>query len=109
MTNNNNELFSTTSNSSEPLAMVKKDYREHLLERALQCLIGIGIAKNDVKIKSDDSQNLSTSQISDVLSYTKLMTGCSKFKGGTKQKLHFSFDLNVQVQMIHCQHGGRIC
>lgn len=75
--NNNNELFSTTSNSSEPLSLVKRDYRQHLLERALQCLIGVGMAKNDVKIESDDSQNLSTSQISDVLSYTKLLNGCS--------------------------------
>lgn len=29
-----------------------------------------------MKIDSDDSQNLSTSQISDVLSYTKLLNGC---------------------------------
>jgi len=56
--------------------MVKRDYRHHLLERALQCLIGVGSAKNEVKIDSDDSQNLSTSQISDVLSYTKLLIGC---------------------------------
>lgn len=74
--NNYNELFSTSTNSSQPLSIVKRDYRQHLLERALQCLIGVGIARNEVKIDSDDSQNLSTSQISDVLSYTKLLIGC---------------------------------
>lgn len=76
-TNNNNELFSTITNSSQPLAPVKRDYRQHLLERALQCLIGVGTTKNEVKIDSDNNQNLSTSQISDVLSYTKLLIGCS--------------------------------
>lgn len=60
--------------SSQPLSIVKRDYRQHLLERALQCLIGVGAAKNDVKIDSDTSD---TSQISDVLSYTKLLIGCS--------------------------------
>lgn len=72
--NNNNELFSTTTNSSHPLSIVKRDYRQHLLERALQCLIGVGTARNEVKIDSDASE---TSQISDVLSYTKLLIECS--------------------------------
>lgn len=57
--------------------MVKREYRQHLLERPLQCLIGVGTAKNEVKIDSDNSQTMSTSQISDVLSYTKLLIGCS--------------------------------
>ncbi len=74
---NNSELFSIRTNSSQPLSMVKRDYRQHLLERALQCLIGVGAAKNEVKIDADNNQNLSTSQISDVLSYTKLLIGCS--------------------------------
>lgn len=74
--NNNNELFSTITNLSQPLSTVKRDYRQHLLERALQCLIGVGAAKNEVKIDSVDNQNLSTSQISDVLSYTQLLIGC---------------------------------
>lgn len=73
--NNNNELFSAATNASQPLSIVKRDYRQHLLERALQCLIGVGTTKNEVKI-DDVSQNLSTSQISDVLSYTKLLIGC---------------------------------
>lgn len=74
-------MFSILSNRSEPLAYVMKDYREHLLEKALQCLCGAGHAKNDVaSVKpsiSDDAQpNLSTSQISDVLCYTQLLNGC---------------------------------
>ncbi|KAJ6639628.1 Sterol regulatory element-binding protein 1 [Pseudolycoriella hygida] len=72
-----NDLFSTTASPSQPLSLVKRDFRNHLLERALQCLIGVGTAKNEVKNDSDDTQNFPTSQISDVLNYTKLLIGCS--------------------------------
>lgn len=80
-TTEDDSMFSILSNRSEPLAYVMKDYREHLLEKALQCLCGAGHVKNDVSSvkpsKLDDTQpNLSTTQISDVLCYTQLLNGC---------------------------------
>lgn len=81
----NNEdisMFSIISNPCEPLAIVMKDYREHLLERALQCLCGAGHVKDNVaavkQMKSDDTTNMATTQISDVLCYTELLNGCGQ-------------------------------
>lgn len=78
---NENNLFSHVANRAEPISYLMKDYREHLLEKALQCLCGAGNGKNDVnsvkQVKSTDATpNLSPSQISDVLCYTQLLNGC---------------------------------
>lgn len=75
-------LFSKTLMRCDPMSTVIKDYREHLLERALQCICGAGQGKNympSVKRSKQDETSSdtlnSTSQISDVLCYTKLLNG----------------------------------
>ena len=41
-------VFSKLGNKADPLAFVLRDYREHLLEKAIQCLVGSGSSKNEV-------------------------------------------------------------
>lgn len=41
-------VFSKLGNKADPLAYVLRDYREHLLEKAIQCLVGSGSSKNEV-------------------------------------------------------------
>lgn len=79
-------LFSRLENASDPLSFVMRTYREHLLKRALQALVGTGhTAKYDVhKEKKKDreveqEESFSGTQIFDVLCYTQLMNetmGC---------------------------------
>lgn len=99
-------IFSKLGNKADPLSYALKDYREHLLEKAIHCLVGSG-NKSEVskesKIKcrkekkepssdgpeaspnssadegGDGNENenenvLSGTAISDVLSYTKLVS-----------------------------------
>lgn len=91
-------LFSKTLMRCDPLSTVIKDYREHLLERALQCICGAGQGKNympSVK-RSKQGENasgnlISTSQISDVLYYTQLLNG-TEFN-----VIMFSFYICLQI------------
>ncbi|KAG5680838.1 hypothetical protein PVAND_010320 [Polypedilum vanderplanki] len=102
-----NTIFSKLGNKADPLAYGLKEYREHLLEKAIHCLVGSGTySKNELSKESNDkrrtkeskkqmtesgetSQNSSAdegsdgnenerfikgSQISDVLTFTKLVT-----------------------------------
>lgn len=84
-------MFSVLTNRSEPLSFVMRDYREHLLERALQCLVGAGSSGSSntsgtaMPAKSKPESNSSTSasvqpssQIDDVLTYTQLLADCSQ-------------------------------
>jgi sterol regulatory element-binding transcription factor 1 len=48
-------VFSKLGNKSDPLAFVLRDYREHLLEKAIQCLVGSGSSKNEVSKDSSSS------------------------------------------------------
>lgn len=41
-------VFSRLGNKSDPLSYVLRDYREHLLEKAIQCLVGSGSSRNEV-------------------------------------------------------------
>lgn len=41
-------VFSKLGNKADPLSYVLRDYREHLLEKAIQCLVGSGSSKNEV-------------------------------------------------------------
>lgn len=96
-------VFSKLGNKADPLAFVLRDYREHLLEKAIQCLVGSGSSKNEVSTDSsakcngkvtkqapeseaspnssadeasdapDGERSFKRSQISDVLSYTELI------------------------------------
>ncbi|CRK99799.1 CLUMA_CG013107, isoform A [Clunio marinus] len=96
-------VFSKLGNKADPLSYVLRDYREHLLEKAIQCLVGSGSSKNEVtkgssikcnrkEIKqtqeaeaspnssADEASDgiegeisLKGSQISDVLSYAELI------------------------------------
>lgn len=100
----NNTIFSKLGNKADPLAYALKEYREHLLEKAIHCLVGSGTRnKNEVskestvkkrnkkEVKQSETSEASPSssadegtenennrfikgtQISDVLSYTKLV------------------------------------
>lgn len=81
-------MFSMLTNRSEPLSFVMRDYREHLLERALQCLVGAGSGTGPPKAKTESNgngtattgqqQQQQTSQISDVLTYTQLLADSSQ-------------------------------
>lgn len=96
-------VFSKLGNKADPLSFVLRDYREHLLEKAIQCLVGSGSSKNEVSKESsvkcgrkeaketpeseaspnssadeasdgaDGERSFKRSQISDVLSYTELI------------------------------------
>lgn len=48
-------VFSKLGNKADPLAFVLRDYREHLLEKAIQCLVGSGSSKNEVSKESATS------------------------------------------------------
>lgn len=45
-------VFSKLGNKADPLAYVLREYREHLLEKAIQCLVGSGSSKNEVSKES---------------------------------------------------------
>lgn len=96
-------VFSKLGNTADPLSFLLRDYREHLLEKAIQCLVGSGSSKNEVPKEStvkcgrketkpspeseaspnssadeasdgaDGERTFKKSQISDVLSYTELI------------------------------------
>lgn len=96
-------VFSKLGNKADPLSYVLRDYREHLLEKGTQCLVGSGSSKNEVSKESslkcngketkrapeseaspsssadeasdtaDGERSFKRSQISDVLSYTDLI------------------------------------
>lgn len=59
-------LFSGLGNKIDPMSYVMRTYREHLLEKALQCLVGTGQEKNL-------NPNNGGCRISDVLQYTQLL------------------------------------
>lgn len=50
-------VFSKLGNKADPLAFVLRDYREHLLEKAIQCLVGSGSSKNEVSKDSSSSSS----------------------------------------------------
>lgn len=46
-------VFSKLGNKADPLSFILRDYREHLLEKAIQCLVGSGSSsKNEVSKES---------------------------------------------------------
>lgn len=59
-------VFSSLGNKADPMAYVMKDYREHLLERAFQCLIGMGN-------NNPTNESVNTYRINEVLHYTQLL------------------------------------
>lgn len=101
-------LFSRLENAADPLAYVMRTYREHLLKRALQALVGMGTgsaSRYEVQGKKDGKGNgkpqkrrddsseseeqddgsgdsLSGTQIFDVLCYTQLLN--ETMGGGNK-------------------------
>ena len=70
-------LFATLSNPADPMSYVVKRYREHLLTKAIQCLLGAGSQKSHgVKNKNHDANtsNIPAGTIvSNVLKYTSLL------------------------------------
>uniref|UniRef100_A0A6B2EG32 Putative dna-binding protein n=1 Tax=Phlebotomus kandelakii TaxID=1109342 RepID=A0A6B2EG32_9DIPT len=80
------EEFSQLENKCDPLAFATREYREHLLKRALQCLVGCGGgASSGTKTAGEKQTNLMTSytgtQICDVLCYTQLLIDTLKTQG----------------------------
>lgn len=94
-------LFSRLENAADPLAYVMRTYREHLLKRALQALVGMGTASKyemegkrkgeKGKRRKDDSESeeqeeeqdsMSGTQIFDVLCYTQLLNETMSNNGG---------------------------
>uniref|UniRef100_A0A1B0DB31 Uncharacterized protein n=1 Tax=Phlebotomus papatasi TaxID=29031 RepID=A0A1B0DB31_PHLPP len=80
------EEFSQLENKCDPLAYATREYREHLLKRALQCLVGCGGgASSGTKAAGEKQTNLMTSctgtQICDVLCYTQLLIDTLKSQG----------------------------
>lgn len=49
-------VFSKLGNKADPLSFVLRDYREHLLEKAIQCLVGSGSSKNEVTKESSSAK-----------------------------------------------------
>ncbi|XP_055682890.1 sterol regulatory element-binding protein 1 isoform X2 [Lutzomyia longipalpis] len=80
------EEFSQLECKCDPLAFATREYREHLLKRALQCLVGCGSGgTTGSKAAADKQTTLVTSvagtQISDVLCYTQLLIDTLKGHG----------------------------
>ncbi|XP_065362269.1 sterol regulatory element-binding protein 1 [Calliphora vicina] len=72
-----NTLFATLSNPADPMSYVVKHYREHLLTKAIQCLLGSGSHKSHAgKHKTADSNTTAAppgTMVSNVLKYTSLL------------------------------------
>lgn len=72
-----NTLFATLSNPADPMSYVVKYYREHLLTKAIQCLLGSGSHKSHSgKNKAQDANAAVAAPItmvSNVLKYTSLL------------------------------------
>lgn len=72
-------LFATLSNPADPMSYVVKHYREHLLTKAIQCLLGSGSHKShNAKNKTQDSNATAAAappgtMVSNVLKYTSLL------------------------------------
>lgn len=76
---NSSTLFATLNNPADPMSYVVKHYREHLLTRAIQCLLGSGHQKayygTRAQTKTHDA-NASPPPgtiVSNVLKYTSLL------------------------------------
>ncbi|KNC24646.1 hypothetical protein FF38_10910, partial [Lucilia cuprina] len=77
---NTNTLFATLSNPADPMSYVVQHYREHLLTKAIQCLLGSGSHKSQGgKNKTTTDSNATTTaappgtMVSNVLKYTSLL------------------------------------
>lgn len=74
---NTTTLFATLHNPADPMSYVVKHYREHLLTRAIQCLLGSGSHKSHgTKTKSQDPNTTVAPPgtiVSNVLKYTSLL------------------------------------
>lgn len=49
-------VFSKLGNKADPLSFVLRDYREHLLEKSIQCLVGSGSNTNEVSKNKSSSK-----------------------------------------------------
>lgn len=81
-TNSDESLFSRLNNKADPMSYVMKEYREHLLNKAVTCLVGAG-RRQESNVDQENQQKGETtpsapnirsgSLISDVLNYTILL------------------------------------
>lgn len=76
---NEKSFFSVASQTLDPIQQVFQKFNEHLLQRTLQCLIGIGV---DPKANIKPSQSTEAPTISDVLAFAELLKD-SKCHGST--------------------------
>lgn len=74
---NANTIFVSLSNPADPMSYVVNLYREHLLTKAIQCLLGSGSHKSHMgKNKTQDSNSTAAppgTMVSNVLKYTSLL------------------------------------
>lgn len=81
--NSNESLFTTMGNKSDPMTYVTKEYREYLIYKGVQCLVGSIRAKQEPSVEQESQQKTesipsapnirSGSLFSDVLNYTILL------------------------------------
>ena len=73
-------MFTKLGNKADPLEFVMRQYREHLLQKAIKCLVGSGHSKSHAAqvASQNETSNQKTipTQISDVLFYTQLLMDC---------------------------------
>lgn len=85
--NDSSSMFAQLKNPADPMSYVIKNYREHLLLRAIECLLGAGNIKSSSKRaetknaannnssnnESSSSSTVSGTIVSNVLKYTSLL------------------------------------
>lgn len=77
-TNSDDSIFATLNNKADPMTYVMKEYREHLLNKAIQYLVGAVGTYGNKNMKNAQNQpstpNVQTGTIiSNVLNYTTLL------------------------------------
>ncbi|XP_073835875.1 sterol regulatory element binding protein [Musca autumnalis] len=105
-------LFATLSNPSDPMSYVVKHYREHLLLRAIQCLLGSsgGNHKNHNKqhqqqVKGGNSADTNASAppgtiVSNVLKYTSLLRDTLSNENNDVKSEWWSSVLEISVHWL---------
>lgn len=65
------DLFTTTSMPCEPITQLQHDYRQHLLEKAIESLLGLKSATSTQQ--QNTAKNYQQPQVAEVLTFTKLL------------------------------------
>lgn len=87
-------MFSSLGNKSEPLSYVMSEYCEHLLEKALQKLVGSAYLNSSDENANEQAQREEGYQIKEVLNYTQFILDSI---------------VNESVSSINSCHNNRDC